>query len=82
MAQEQVWLFAADGSWAMVDDEAVQVEQHGPRMLWDEIENAYGQWLDAGSPNRDRFGLTVDRTGEHRYWLDTPEAHHLVSPQR
>lgn len=71
---EQVWLFASDGSWAAVDDTAGQVEQYGPRNLWDEIEMVFDQWRDAGTPARDRLGMTVTDTGAHRFWLDTPEA--------
>jgi protein-L-isoaspartate(D-aspartate) O-methyltransferase len=41
---DQVWLFATDGSWAIVDDHAGSVEQYGPRALWDEIETAYEHW--------------------------------------
>ena len=71
---EQVWLFASDGSWAAVDDSAGQVEQYGPRELWDEIETVYDRWREAGAPSRDRLGLTVTDTGEHRFWLDNPDA--------
>jgi protein-L-isoaspartate(D-aspartate) O-methyltransferase len=71
---EQMWLFASDGSWAAVDDTAQQVEQYGPRDLWDEIETVYDRWRDAGAPSRDRLGLTVTDTGAHRFWLDSPDA--------
>lgn len=70
---EQVWLFAPDGSWAMVEDTTAQVEQYGPRNLWDEIEAAHRRWTDAGRPGRDRLGLTATTDGTHRFWLDTPE---------
>jgi methyltransferase of ATP-grasp peptide maturase system len=70
---EQVWLFAVDGSWAAVDDTAQQVEQHGPRDLWDEVEAGYDWWCDAAAPSRDRLGLTVTNTGAHRFWLDSPD---------
>lgn len=76
---EQTWLFAADGSWATVDDQAGQVEQHGPRMLWDEIESAHDRWRAAGSPQRDRLGLTVTGNGKHRCWLDIPDSDHTVA---
>ncbi|ROT32391.1 ATP-grasp peptide maturase system methyltransferase [Micromonospora sp. HM5-17] len=71
---EQMWLFASDGSWAAVDDTAGQVEQYGPREVWDEIETVFDRWCDAGSPTRDRLGLTVTDTGAHRFWLDSPNA--------
>lgn len=36
-----------------------QVLQAGPRQLWDEISVAYHWWLDAGSPEADRWQITV-----------------------
>jgi protein-L-isoaspartate(D-aspartate) O-methyltransferase len=66
---EQLWLFAPDGSWSMLDLAKDAVEQYGPRHLWDEVERAYREWEDAGRPTRDHIGLTVTRTGEHRYTL-------------
>ncbi|WP_305784975.1 ATP-grasp peptide maturase system methyltransferase [Symbioplanes lichenis] len=69
---EQLWLFADDGSWAMVEDATVRVEQYGPRRLWDDVEAAYDQWAGAGNPTRDRLGLTVTVAGAHRFWLDVP----------
>ncbi|WP_025620610.1 ATP-grasp peptide maturase system methyltransferase [Salinispora cortesiana] len=71
---EQVWLFAPDGSWAVVDDIAGQVEQFGPPALWNEVETVYDRWREMGAPSRDRLGLTVTSTGEHRIWLDNPDA--------
>jgi len=44
---EQVWLFAPDGSRAMVEDATVHVEQYGPRSLWDEVEAGYDRWTRA-----------------------------------
>lgn len=70
---EQFWLFAADGSWAAVTDATSTVEQHGPRLLWDEIERSYGQWIESGRPERSRLGLTVTSDGTHRVWLDEPD---------
>jgi protein-L-isoaspartate(D-aspartate) O-methyltransferase len=35
------------------------------------VESAYQRWLDAGSPNRERVGLTVASDGAHRFWLDS-----------
>lgn len=71
---DQVWLFAVDGSWAMVEDATAGVEQYGQRNLWDEVEAAYDRWAQAGQPRRERLGLTVTGTGVHRFWLDTPDA--------
>ncbi|MDI5973998.1 methyltransferase domain-containing protein [Streptomyces sp. SL13] len=71
------WLFdTAVTSWATVDaipdTERYDVRQHGPRRLWDEIENAWDQWQKAGWPGVERYGLTVDGT-THTAWLDTPD---------
>ncbi|MFF5265470.1 methyltransferase domain-containing protein [Actinomadura viridis] len=64
------------GSWASVDyvpgASRYDVEQYGPRGLWDAAEDAYLRWLSWGRPGRDRFGLTVTSEGEH-LWLDRPD---------
>lgn len=64
-------------SWAAVDYRPgaarFDVEQYGPRRLWDEAEAAYVDWLRAGRPGPDRLGLTVTANGDHRFWLDTPD---------
>jgi hypothetical protein len=74
----------ADGITALVDrsdlswvryhwrDEPWRVVQGGPRRLWDEIERAHGSWVDLGSPDRERFGLTVTPDGDQHVWLDDP----------
>lgn len=72
-----LWLAdAATGSWASVDYEPgateYGTEQHGPRLLWNELEAAHAWWTRAGRPARTRFGLTVTPTGE-RVWLDRPD---------
>lgn len=71
-----LWLLDATGpgsSWACASYEAAagrfEVQQCGPRHLWDETENAYFWWLELGSPSRDRFGLTVTPGGQ-QLWLD------------
>ena len=53
-------------------DEPWRVVQGGPRRLWDEIERAHGSWVDLGSPDRERFGLTVTPHGDQHVWLDDP----------
>lgn len=70
---DQFWLFGTDGSWSMLDETTMRVEQHGPRRLWDEVENAHHLWEGSGAPTRDRMGLTVTPDGTHRFWLDSPE---------
>ncbi|MBL1102025.1 methyltransferase domain-containing protein [Streptomyces coffeae] len=72
-----LWLAdTADGSWASVDYEPeaadFEVEQYGPRRLWDELEAAHDWWTAAGRPARTRFGLTVAPPGQH-VWLDQPD---------
>jgi protein-L-isoaspartate(D-aspartate) O-methyltransferase len=69
----QRWLLAADGSWACFDETTGTVSQHGSRRLWDELEDIHQQWTRLGAPARERLGLTVTPTGEHRFWLDTPD---------
>lgn len=65
---ETVWLLS-DGSWASVRRGVVR--QLGERRLWDEIVSAHHWWRDAGKPELTRFGVTVDRHGQH-VWLDDP----------
>jgi protein-L-isoaspartate O-methyltransferase len=71
-----LWFFADDGrSWATVeyvpDAEAYEVEQYGPRALWDEVRDTFLWWHDLGKPERSRFGLSVEGNGQ-RVWLDDP----------
>ncbi|GAA1981299.1 methyltransferase domain-containing protein [Nocardiopsis rhodophaea] len=71
-----LWLSATDGpSWARVYPYGDQwaVEQGGPRSLWDEVESATAEWIALGSPDHDRFGLTVTPDDRHRLWLDDPD---------
>ncbi len=64
------------GSWATVDvhrgPSAHPVRQHGPRRLWDEIEQAHGWWVQHGRPTYTRLGITVTDT-EQWTWLDHPD---------
>ncbi|WP_405985091.1 rRNA adenine N-6-methyltransferase family protein [Streptomyces sp. NBC_00872] len=77
-AHTRLWL--ADDmatSWASVDYDGRQgktfhVTQHGPRRLWDEVATAHDQWLRAGRPSVDRYGLTVTPDTQ-RAWLDRPD---------
>ncbi|WP_435798352.1 protein-L-isoaspartate(D-aspartate) O-methyltransferase [Streptomyces decoyicus] len=70
-----VWFYSlSDLSWACVqfrDGNTARVWQSGPRRLWDSVENAFQWWLEQGTPDHTRFGLTVTATGE-RAWLDDP----------
>lgn len=69
-----LWLAdAGSGSWASLDflpdADSYDVQQYGPRRLWDELAAAYAWWCEAGSPPRTRFGITVRADGQH-VWLD------------
>ncbi|MFY9807159.1 MAG: methyltransferase domain-containing protein [Pseudonocardiaceae bacterium] len=63
-------------SWATVDlrrgGAAAPVRQHGPRRLWDEIEQAHVWWVEHGRPTHTRLGVTVTDT-EQWTWLDHPD---------
>ncbi|MER6140385.1 methyltransferase domain-containing protein [Streptomyces sparsogenes] len=67
----QVWLWDRKGSAATVTDE--EVWQYGPRSLWEEVTEVHAAYVGEGSPSADKFGLTVDGTGQ-RVWLRSPEA--------
>ncbi|MFD3685715.1 protein-L-isoaspartate(D-aspartate) O-methyltransferase [Nocardiopsis sp. NPDC058631] len=54
-------------------DSGYEVRQHGPRRLFHELEAAHELWVEAGRPERTRFGLTV--SFDHQLvWLDEPHA--------
>jgi protein-L-isoaspartate(D-aspartate) O-methyltransferase len=40
--------------------------------VWDEVVQAYAQWVSWGEPHWRRYGLTVAPDGQS-IWLDTPE---------
>ena len=74
------WLLATDrGSWAAVSHQPGQtsweVEQYGPRRLWDEVEAAYAWWTNTGRPERERFGVTVSPDSQW-VWLDHRDSEH------
>ena len=66
---------AREGSWACAEfvpgRQRFAVSQYGPRRLWDEVEEAYSWWIEAGCPGRERFGMTVTADGQW-VWLDHP----------
>jgi len=64
-----------DGSWARTrhSGSGFEVAQGGPRALWDLAEDAHARWTSLGSPDRSRFGLTVDGA-EQTFWLDDPQS--------
>jgi protein-L-isoaspartate(D-aspartate) O-methyltransferase len=53
------------------------VRQRGDRRLWDEVADAYLRWVRAGTPARERFGMTVT-PDDQWLWLDDP-AHRLTA---
>ena len=63
------------GSWARCEvtpgATSHPVAQHGPRRLWDEVEQARGWWTAQGKPDLGRFGLTVT-ADDQRVWLGQP----------
>lgn len=48
------------------------VRSIGPRDLWGELESAYRAWLEADEPGLERYGVTVNVSGQHM-WLDHPD---------
>jgi methyltransferase of ATP-grasp peptide maturase system len=66
------WLTHPDGSWTYHDATTGQIEQGGPRRLWDQLEHIHTIWTGNGSPQRDRIGITITATGEQRVWLCDP----------
>ncbi|MFE3201584.1 methyltransferase domain-containing protein [Embleya sp. NPDC059237] len=74
----------ADGeSWASIDykpgADSFEVNEHGPRDLWAEIEAAYEAWRDQGEPPREQHGITVTRDGQST-WLDGPNGRVEIGP--
>jgi len=71
----RVHLAHPDGSWVRLHarEGGTEVEQGGPRQLWDLTEDAYRQWRDLDQPRRERFGITVTPTAQH-LWLDRPDS--------
>jgi methyltransferase of ATP-grasp peptide maturase system len=63
------WLVHPGGSWAYHDTTTGEVEQGGPRKLWDELEEVHGAWAENDKPARDRIGLTVTASGETWVWV-------------
>ncbi|QXJ21554.1 methyltransferase domain-containing protein [Actinomadura graeca] len=62
------------GSWAAFTPSSGEhvVRQHGPRRLWDELQQAHAWWLYAGKPKPTRFGLTVTPETQ-TIWLNSPD---------
>ncbi len=64
-----VWLLHPESrSWASIDYTPSagthEVNQLGPRQLWDEVEAAYTWWVQAGSPTAEQWRFTVTPQGQ------------------
>ncbi len=65
-----VWfLDPSSRSWASIDyapgADTYEVNQLGPRHLWDEVAAAYTWWVQANSPTSDQWRFTITPTGQH-----------------
>ncbi len=73
-----LWLIDPESrSWASLRHDPERpgpypVRQHGPRMLFDEVEAAYRWWVDLGEPPADRWRLRVSPEGQ-RVWLQSED---------
>ena len=74
-----IQLYAPDGSRATAGSNphgpGWQITQHGPRKLWDHVEEAHEFWQQAGRPSYERFGVTASATQQH-VWYDHPDSQH------
>jgi len=56
-------------SWASLDyipgAGTFEINQLGPRRLWDEVEAAYAWWVQAGSPTAEKWRFTLTPDGLH-----------------
>ncbi|MGW4412006.1 methyltransferase domain-containing protein [Nonomuraea sp. NPDC004702] len=73
----RMWLSDPDMpcSWAAVTcrpESKITVQQVGDRPLWDEVVQAYAQWVEWGEPSWRDFGITITTEGQ-RIWLGTPD---------
>lgn len=62
-----LWMYGAEGSWACLDTTVGlphEVEQAGPRRLFDEVADAYRWWKHAGKPGVDAWVVVIDGDGQ------------------
>jgi protein-L-isoaspartate(D-aspartate) O-methyltransferase len=64
-----VWFLHPESrSWASIDytpgADTYEVNQLGPRQLWDEVEAAYTWWVQAGNPTAEQWHITVTPQGQ------------------
>ena len=71
--------FRSDGSWARFTD--LHVVQGGPGVVWDDVESAHRDWLDAGRPTRERYRLKVSEAGQEVFLDGHRELLHGLKPQ-
>ncbi|MCG5219906.1 methyltransferase domain-containing protein [Streptosporangium soli] len=77
----RVWLWSEDSeanARYSPEYKRIAVWQRGARDLWEELAAAFLRWVSWGSPDRDRFGMTVTPEGQH-IWRDTP-GNPVISP--
>jgi protein-L-isoaspartate(D-aspartate) O-methyltransferase len=68
--------FGPDGSWARFVDG--MVVQGGPGSVWDDVEAAYGAWLAAERPARERYRLSITSVGQEIFLADRLEPVHRL----
>ena len=63
------WDNADPQSWSVVDwvrtSNEWRVRESGPRSLWAEVEQAYGEWARLGEPGVDRYTVRIGDGGVH-----------------
>jgi protein-L-isoaspartate(D-aspartate) O-methyltransferase len=79
-----VWfLDPSSGSWASIDyapgADTYEVNQLGPRHLWDEVQAAYTWWVQANNPTSDQWRFTITPTGQHVDLTGTPRREHALA---
>jgi protein-L-isoaspartate(D-aspartate) O-methyltransferase len=71
-------------SWASIDytpgTTTYEVNQLGPRQLWDEVQAAYTWWLQADRPTSDQWRFTVTPQGQQVDLVTTPSRTRLPIP--
>jgi methyltransferase of ATP-grasp peptide maturase system len=67
------WFLHPDGSWAVLEaGDDPRAYEGGERRLWTELEDVATRWSEAGRPDRERYGVTADRSATV-VWLDEPD---------
>jgi protein-L-isoaspartate(D-aspartate) O-methyltransferase len=71
---ELTCLIGLDGSWCEIYPDNAgkrQVDQGGPRRLWNLTEHAHQYWTEHQHPDWSRFGVTILEDNQ-QVWLDNP----------